>query len=223
MERDPADHDTHHTQLERSQRIWDFWSSRDWFWELIERDITSIRADAVSHLGLDNGDSVLDVGCGPGTNFSLLRETVGPDGQVLGIDYSPRMIQKAEQKIDKHGWENVETIRADATRVTLEQERFDGVIATSTVSVMPDIRAVLDIVYETLRPDARFVLYDVRLVPTGPARILNPLLERSYRIFGDWNAEEDVLDELQAAFDDVTCVRTFALGTNYVAVASKTC
>ena len=222
MERDPADHDTHHTQLERSQRIWDFWSSRDWFWELVERDITSLRADAVSHLGLDRGDSVLDVGCGPGTNFSLLRETVGPDGLVLGIDYSPKMVQKAQQKIDIHGWEDVKIIHADATRVSLEQERFDGAIATSTVSVMPNIQAVLDTVYETLRPDTRFVLYDVRLVPTGPARIFNPLLSRSYRFFGNWNAEEDVLDELRLVFDEITVVRTFALGTNYVVVANKT-
>jgi phosphatidylethanolamine/phosphatidyl-N-methylethanolamine N-methyltransferase len=221
MEPNSPDRGTHRTKLERGQRIWDFWSSREWFWELVERDITSIRRDAVSHLGLDSGDVVLDIGCGAGTNFSLLREAVGHDGRVLGIDYSPQMVQKAKQRIDTENWENVDIVRADATRVALKQEQFDGAIATSAVGVMPDVRAVLTTVYETLQPDTRFALYDVRLVPSGPAQLLNPLISRAYRFFGNWNAEEDVLDELRTVFDDTTVVRRFALGTNYVVIANK--
>jgi len=63
--------------------------------------------------------------------------------------------------------------------------------------------------------------YEIRLVPAGPGRVLNPLVRTFYRRFGNWNADEDVFEELRRSFDRTEIVRTFALGTNYVAVAEK--
>ena len=209
------------TQLARSQRRWDFWSSRETLWDFYERDTLAHREKAVSLLNLERGDTVLDVGCGPGTNFELLREAVGPDGHVLGIDYSPGMVQRANERIEKYGWANVEVVRADATRLALDSERFDGALATTAVSSTLDVRATVENVYNALRPGARFAVYEIRLVPSGLGRVLNPLVRRFYRAFGNWNSEEDVLDRLGDAFDDVAVVDSFALGTNYVAVAHK--
>ena len=221
MNETTASSSEHQNRLERSRRRWDFWSSRETLWDFYERDTLEHRKEAVSRLGLEQGDAVLDVGCGPGTNFELLRETVGPAGHVLGIDYSPGMIRRADERIEAHDWTNVETVRADATRLSLDPERFDGALATTSVSATPDVRAVVENVYDALRPGARFAVYEIRLVPSGPGRILNPLIRRFYRAFGNWNSEEDVLERLGDSFDDVTVVETFALGTNYVAVASK--
>ena len=211
----------HRRQLERSRRKWDFWSSREALWDFYERDTLEHRKEAVARLDLERGDAVVDTGCGPGTNFELLRDAVGPEGYVLGVDYSPGMITRADERIDGHGWENVETVRADATRMCLEVDRFDGALATTAVSSTPDVRAVVENVHDALEPGARFAVYEIRLVPSGPGRVLNPLVRRFYRAVGDWNAEEDVLEELGDTFDDVAVVETFALGTNYVAVASK--
>ena len=211
----------HRTSVERSRRKWDFWSARERFWDFYERDTLDHRRAAVSRLGLESGDRVVDVGCGPGTNFELLREAVGPAGCVLGVDVSPGMLERAERRIAERGWTNVETVRADATRPVFDAETFDGALATTAVSSTPDVRATVRNVHEALRPDARFAVYEIRLVPAGPARLLNPLVGRFYRAFGNWNGEEDVLDELCDRFAEVTPVEEFALGTNYVAVARK--
>jgi ubiquinone/menaquinone biosynthesis C-methylase UbiE len=48
----------------------------------------NIRARAISRLELTPGDKVLEVGCGTGRNLSRLVETVGPTGEVLGVDCS---------------------------------------------------------------------------------------------------------------------------------------
>ena len=211
----------HQTQLERSQRKWDFWSARESFWRFYENDTREIRRKAVSQLYLKPGDTVLDVGCGPGANFELLREAVGADGHVIGVDLSLGMVERATERIEIHRWENVEVIRADATTLSLGDDRFDGALATTAVSSTPDVRATVENVYDALKPGARFAVYEIRLVPSGIGRILNPLIKRFYRVFGNWNDEEDVLTELGLSFDSTTVVEQLALGTNYVAVASK--
>jgi len=64
----------------------------------------------VSSLGIRPGDRVLDVGCGTGVLSPWLSEAVGPDGRVLAVDLSPRMIEVARGKAG-HG--NVEYRVAD--------------------------------------------------------------------------------------------------------------
>ncbi|WP_256298448.1 class I SAM-dependent methyltransferase [Haloarchaeobius salinus] len=211
----------HRSRVERSRRKWDFWSSCERLWSVYERDTVEVRRDAVAQLDLEPGDAVIDIGCGRGANFELLREAVGPDGSVLGVDYSPGMLAGAAERIEEHGWENVETLRADATALPVATERFDGALATTAVSAMPDVRAVVENVHDALAPGASFAVYDIRLAPSGAARLLNPLVYAGYRLIGNWNREESVLDELERAFADVELVETFALGTNYVAVARK--
>lgn len=211
----------HRTQLKRSQRKWDFWSARETLWKFYESDTQEIRGEAVSQLQLERGDTVLDVGCGPGTNFELLREAVGPEGRVLGVDLSPGMVRRATERIETRGWENVETVRADATTLPFATDQFDGALATTAVSATPDVRATVESVYDALEPGAKFAVYEIRLVPSGPGRVLNPVVERFYRAVGNWNDEEDVLGELERSFDGTTVVERFALGTNYVAVADK--
>jgi ubiquinone/menaquinone biosynthesis C-methylase UbiE len=207
----------HRAALERSRRRWEFLSSR---WGFVERDTVEIRQDAVDLLELSRGDRVLELGCGPGVNFEALREAVGPDGLVVAVDLTRGMVERARERVRGHGWANVEVVQADATRLGYRRP-FDAVLATTAVSAMPDVRGVVERVHDALRPGGRFALYEIRLVPDGPARLLNPLVERFYRAFGNWNAEEDVLAELRRTFGSTEVVRTFALGTNYLAVASK--
>ena len=209
-------------QLERSKRKWDFWSARETFWGIYENDTREFRGKAVSHLNIEQGDTVLDIGCGPGTNFELLHEAVGATGRVVGVDLSSGMIEQANERIERHGWENVETVRADATTLSLGSDRFDGALATTAVSSTPDVRTTVENVHDALKPGARFAVYELRLVPSGPGRGLNPLIKRFYRVFGNWNDEEDVLTELERSFDGTTVLETIALGTNYIAVATKT-
>ena len=208
----------HRRKLERSRKRWDFWSSR---WGFVEQDTVEIRQSAVDQLALEPGDTVLDLGCGPGVNFEMLREAVGPEGQIIGVDLSAGMLDQAQERVDDHGWENVELVRADATLPVVGDEQLDGVVATTAVSATPDVRSTVGHVYDALRPGTRFALYEIRLVPSGTGRILNPLVRTFYRLFGNWNTEEDVFEELRSTFDRTEIVRTFALGTNYVVVAEK--
>src|SRR6201993_5582239 len=62
------------------------------------------RLRAVQALGLRPGDSVVDVACGTGLNFSLIEQMIGPEGRIIGVDLTDAMLAQAQQRIETNGW-----------------------------------------------------------------------------------------------------------------------
>ncbi|TYT63976.1 class I SAM-dependent methyltransferase [Natrialba swarupiae] len=216
-EGEPTDSTPDDDHLERSRRMWDRWSD---YYRLSERDFEPMREAAIDELGLESGDRVLDVGCGPGVNFERIRHDVGGDGTVVAVDYSPEMVEKARDRIDRHGWDNVEVRRADATTVEFE-ERFDAAVATLSMSVMPDVREAVENVHRHLGPGAPLAVIDIGPVPEGPARIANPFLRRFLRWYANWNPDGDVPASVAAVFAESELVDRFFLETCYTIIARK--
>jgi len=82
-----------------------------------ERDTAAFqpyRRAVVEALPLRSGQVVLDVGCGTGLCCGLLRDKVGPDGGVVGIEESPEMAAVAREHIACEGWDNVTVVQAQA-------------------------------------------------------------------------------------------------------------
>ena len=203
--------------LERSRTVWDRWSD---YYTMSETDLEPMREAAIDRLELQPGDRVLEIGCGPGVNFERVRSEIGEQGELVAVDYSPEMIAKARARIDHHGWENVEVRRADATTAAFD-EPFDAAIATFSLSVMPDIRRATETVSQSLAPDTTFVVVDIRPVPDGPARVLNPFLWRFLRWYANWNPDDDVVAALETVFDTHELVDSSLAGTLYTVVCEK--
>jgi len=87
----------------RGQRVYNRWSGHGKLYETVMNMAASLREDAFAELSLQPGETVLDLGCGPGINFPLLRDGVGPDGTVVGLDYSPGMTERATARIQEEG------------------------------------------------------------------------------------------------------------------------
>lgn len=66
-----------------------------------------IRRRAAERLGLRPGETVLDVGCGTGLSLAILEEWAGPKGRIVGIEQSPEMIEQAQERVARNGWDNV--------------------------------------------------------------------------------------------------------------------
>ena len=82
-----------------------------------ERDTEAFqpyRRAVVEALPLRSGQMVLDVGCGTGLCCGLLRDKVGPEGGVVGIEESPEMATVAREHIACEGWDNVTVVQAQA-------------------------------------------------------------------------------------------------------------
>lgn len=208
------DHEAH---LDRNRRVWDRWSDH---YALSESDFQPMREAAMARLGLRPGDRVLDIGCGPGVNVEFLRERVGPSGEVVAVDYSPKMVEKARARVAENGWENVTVVRADATTADLG-DGFDAAVATLSLSVMPDPRLAVENVHASLDPGATVAVFDVGTIPDGPLRVLNPVLSRALRLVANWNPDGDVEGAIRDVFDRVEPIERQFAGTTFTAIAHR--
>ncbi|MGI9601002.1 MAG: class I SAM-dependent methyltransferase [Acidimicrobiales bacterium] len=121
------------------------------------RLVGPLRRRAVQRLKLRDGDHVLDMGCGTGTSFELLRAQVGHTGRVTGVDLSDAMASVARQRIGDHGWRNVDVVVGDAATVTLP-DRVDGVLFFETHDLLRT-PAVVQRSVSAARPGARVVAF----------------------------------------------------------------
>lgn len=101
----------------------------------------------------------MDVGCGQGFYCVELREDVGPDGWIVGLDSSAPMLALAARRCEGHG--NVEFDEADATSLPVEDASFDAALCVQVLEYVPDLPAGLAELYRALRPADRVVVWDV--------------------------------------------------------------
>ena len=139
--------------------------------------VGSWRARAVETLALSSGDTVVEMGCGTGANFSFLRERVGDAGRVVGIDVAPGMLDRARERIAAEGWDNVHAVRGDATQAPVESA--DAVLSTFLVGLLADpARAVRQWV-SLLPADGRLTLLNA----CRSDRLLARPLNLAFRLF----------------------------------------
>ncbi|MEU1372132.1 methyltransferase domain-containing protein [Streptomyces triculaminicus] len=104
------------------------------------------------------GATVVDIGCGTGLMLAMLRERVGPQGKVIGIDMTEPMLDRARRRVAGEGWKNVELYRADMTG-------FDPGIAVDAVVFALSLSAArpAEVFHRTLRylrPGGSMVIAD---------------------------------------------------------------
>ena len=98
------------------------------------------RGQAVAAMKVKEGDTVLEIGCGTGLNFSHIQKRIGPTGRLIALDYTPAMIEQAAKKVEENGWKNVQFVQGDAAEVDkLVAGPVDGVISTACLSIVRSV------------------------------------------------------------------------------------
>jgi ubiquinone/menaquinone biosynthesis C-methylase UbiE len=120
------------------------------------------RARAIELLDLPSGARVLDVACGTGANFDLIRRRIGPSGELVGVDVTPQMLDQARARVARAGWSNVRLREGDVRELGGGRlgEPFDAVVCTLGLSVMPQWQRAWDVMVSSVRPGGRLAVMD---------------------------------------------------------------
>ncbi|WP_265110050.1 class I SAM-dependent methyltransferase [Halosolutus halophilus] len=150
---------------------------------------------------------VLDVACGTGPNFEYLPSTV----DLVGIDVSPEMLAKANERLDRLGIDG-RLREMDAQDLAFADDSFDTVISSLSTCTFPDPVAALEEMDRVCRPDGRILLFEHGRSYVGPiARFQDWRADAHYAQAGcRWNQEP--LELLVEAELPVREVSTRALG-----------
>ena len=184
------------------------------------------RRRAVQELRLPPGSTVLDLACGTGQNFPLLVDALGPQGRIIGLDYSKGMLRQARAKIERNQWANVTLIHEDARNLSsaLLQEHtgigeVNGLICTLGLSVVPEWEKVFESAFSLVWSGGRCAIMDGRTWD-GPRRLLNPLLSPLVKLTAAADIRRPLWKLLDGRVDDLQ-MSHFLLGFVFVASGTK--
>ena len=125
------------------------------------------RQRAVELLRLKKGDVIVEIGCGTGLNFSLLQRRIGPEGRIIGVDLTDRMLEQARRRVFRQGWNNVELVCMDAARFVFPSG-VNGILSTFVLTLMPGFDRIIRTGRASLAPEGRFAILDLKKPENAP-------------------------------------------------------
>ena len=109
---------------------------------------------------INEGEAVLDIGCGAGVDTILAAMMAGPSGKAVGVDIVPEMLRRAEENLKMTDLKNVIFKKASGEKLPFEDNSFDVVISNSVINLIPDKAATLKEAMRLLKPGGRLMIAD---------------------------------------------------------------
>ena len=122
---------------------------------------------------IKEGDVVVDLGSGAGNDCFVARRSTGATGKVIGIDFTPAMIEKARANAEKMGYHNVEFRQGDIENMPITSNIADVVVSNCVLNLVPNKHAVIQDIFRVLKPGGHFSISDVVLVGALPEGLRN--------------------------------------------------
>jgi demethylmenaquinone methyltransferase/2-methoxy-6-polyprenyl-1,4-benzoquinol methylase len=173
----------------------------------------------VDSLGLKRGDTVVELGCGTGLNFSLYQEKIGAEGQIIGVDITGAMLDQARRRVQRNHWTNVTLVHENAVRYAFPDD-IHGIVSTYALSLIPEAPAVIRRGSSALASGGRFSILELKAPESWPSWMVSVamLLIRPFLIADEWYARKPwkaILQAMRGTLTDVS-IEEFYLGTTYL-------
>lgn len=150
------------------------------------------RRKALKIAGLQPGDTVLDICCGSGLSFAAIQDIIGRKGKIIAIDANEHMLQLAKRRANKHGWQNIQFMKADIARIEVNETVdfalfalcwYDPQVCTEWVKHISTV----------VKPTGKLCFIDYKLPENGLRHIVKPLIG----LLVKWLGEAYGLEELK--------------------------
>lgn len=143
----------------------------------------------VDRLRLAQGATVLDVGCGSGASALPAAATVAPNGRVIGVDLSEKLLDIARAKAARRGLGNVEFRLGDMTSLGYPDRHFDAVVSVFSIFFVQEMEKQVAELWRMVRPGGQLA------ITTWGSNFWQPL-------YGRWmEAIQTVRPDLYTAFN----------------------
>jgi ubiquinone/menaquinone biosynthesis C-methylase UbiE len=134
------------------------------------KNVEGYVADADLNLGcgmpteyaaIKKGDTVVDLGSGAGNDVFIARSITGDKGKVIGIDFTPEMIEKANRNNQKLQYSNVEFKLGEIEEMPLNENTADVVVSNCVLNLVPNKQKAFSEIYRILKPGGHFCVSDI--------------------------------------------------------------
>lgn len=152
-------------------------------YNIMSDDYTSLEgynADADLGLGcglptqfakIEKGDIVIDLGSGAGNDAFIARAETGETGKVIGIDFTPAMIEKARINAEKLNFHNVEFRQGDIENMPVTANVADVIVSNCVLNLVPNKDGVFKDIFRVLKPGGHFSISDIVLLGDLPQNL----------------------------------------------------
>jgi arsenite methyltransferase len=120
---------------------------------------------------IKKGDTVIDLGSGAGNDAFIARHETGEAGQVIGIDFTPAMIERARQNASARKFTNVEFRQGDIEQIPVADNTADVIVSNCVLNLVRNKNEVIKEIFRVLKPGGHFSISDIVLQGELPGEI----------------------------------------------------
>lgn len=153
---------------------------------------------------IKKGDTVIDLGSGAGNDCFVARHEAGVEGKVIGIDFTPAMINKARQNAEKLNFNNVEFREGDIDDMPVNDNVADVIVSNCVLNLVPDKEQVIREIYRVLKPGGHFSISDIVLVGDLPESLKKDAEMYAGCVAGAIQKQDYLRHVKEAGFENIT-------------------
>lgn len=160
---------------------------------------------------IKKGDTVIDLGSGAGNDCFIARHETGPEGKVIGIDFTEAMIERARTNAETRGFNNVEFRYGDIDKMPVTANVADVIVSNCVLNLVPNKQKVFAEIIRVLKPGGHFSISDIVLVGTLPPKIRQAAEMYAGCVSGAIQKDDYIAQIKEAGFTNVTLQKEKAI------------
>lgn len=153
---------------------------------------------------ISEGDTVVDLGSGAGNDCFVARSITGPNGKVIGVDMTPKMIEKARANAEKLGLTNVEFRLGEIEHLPVADGTADVVISNCVLNLVPEKEQALQETFRILKPGGHFSISDIVTYESIPESLREEASLYAGCVSGAMIRDEYIQQIREAGFVNIT-------------------